>query len=164
MNTTIVYKCARTDMIECVVFQDGKVLCRTYMKREPSATAYIDTANIHLSSAYDAEQTLIPGVTKRVVKYAGRDLEFGSIRWNDDETYSFLFCNEEVQVIPLDKRSFAFRKGDETVATIARYRSSESVSDDRYRYDPVYQVTYTDDISQQTMILVMSFPMLYFGF
>ncbi len=164
MNTTVIYKCARTDLIECVTFQDGKVQCRTYMARTPSASAYIDTANIHLSSAYDAEQTLIPGVTKRVIRYAGRDLEFGAIRMNDDDTYSFLFRDEEITVVPLDKRSFAFRKNDETLATIARFRSSESVSDDQYRYDPVYQVTYTDTISQQALILVLSFPMLYFGF
>lgn len=163
-NTYTIYRSSRNDRIECDVFHDDKCLHKVYIKRGTSSPAYIDIDRIHLVSEYDVEQTLIPGVTKRDVRYRDHDIKFCSIKWNNDESYTVTFVDEVMDIIRLDSETFAFRKGDNTLALIRRYKEDREILHKDYDYEPIYSVTSEDKISDQVLITIFSFPVLYFGF
>ena len=97
MHNYPIYKNTRRDIIECATFLDDEICLKAYIKKEPSVVTYIDVANIHLKSDFDPDTTLIPGFTKRAVKYRDRDQVFVEICWNADESFTLRFPDEEGQ-------------------------------------------------------------------
>ncbi|MCR4950631.1 MAG: hypothetical protein K6A40_04850 [Solobacterium sp.] len=164
MNTYVIYKSSRTDRLECVTFSGDEIVLRAFMNRVPSAPAHIETAGIRLVSEFDVEQTLIPGVTKRVIMYDGYKDVFGEMLWNDDETYTLKFPDETVRIIRLDKRTFAFFHDDVCVVTLSGAKNQPRRSDGEYDYTPVYKAEAAENISQRTLYTALSFLVLYFGF
>ncbi|MBE6128277.1 MAG: hypothetical protein E7185_03275 [Erysipelotrichaceae bacterium] len=164
MHNYPIYKNTRRDIIECATFLDDEICLKAYIKKEPSVVTYIDVANIHLKSDFDPDTTLIPGFTKRAVKYRDRDQIFVEICWNADESFTLRFPDEEVDVVRQTRSSFAFKKGDRTLATISRIRAKDSRQVGRETYETVYDTEAEEDISQQALYILWCFPILYFGF
>ena len=165
MRSYTIYRSSRTGVLECCAFQDGRMILHTSMVTDGSAPVLIDTANIRLKSDYDSDQTLIPGVTKRTVFYSGKSTCFAEIKWNRDETYTIDFTDEEVKAIRPDGNSFVFEQSDRTIGTIDKNpRGERPVIYEDVRYEPSYTVEYEEGISQQALIMMMVFPILYFGF
>ena len=164
-KTYTIYRSSRKDRVECDVFRDEECIHKVYLKRGTSSPAYIDIGRVHLLSEYDVEQTLIPGVTRREVFYRDHDIKFCSMQWNSDESYTVTFSDEEVKIIRLDSESFAFRKGDTTLALITRFKKEDrEVFTKDYDYTPIYAVSCEGEVSDQVLITIFSFPVLYFGF
>ena len=159
-----IYRSSRKDRIECDVFRDGESIHKVYLKRGTSSPAYIDIDRIHLISEYDVEQTLIPGVTKREVIYRDHDIKFCSIQWNHDQSYTISFHDETINIVRLDSESFAFRKDKKNIAIITRYKEKRENLKLDYEYEPIYTVKCEEEISDQVLITIFSFPILYFGF
>ncbi len=164
MKNYTIYRSSRKDYAECDIFENGEVIHKAYIKKGTTSPAFIDSAKIHLQSEYDVEQTLIPGVTKRIVKYLHQDIKFAEIQWNSDETYTLRFPDDAFQIMRLDGETFAFRKGEKTVAMISRYKGDRVSIQSDYSYEPIYSVECEEDISTQCLIIVFGFPILYFGF
>ena len=121
MKSFTVYRSSRSGVLECVAFLDGTMILHTLMQKESTNNVRICTANINLKSQYDVEQTLIPGVTRRMVVYEESGLTFAQIKWNRDETYTIDTGDESFDVIRDSAQSFTFRKGEDTVGSIGRY-------------------------------------------
>ena len=164
MHIYPIYKNTRRDIIECATFLNDEICLKAYIKREPSVVTYIDVANIHLKSDFDPETTLIPGVTRRIVKYRDSDQTFVEICWNEDESFTLRFPDEEVDVVRQSRSAFAFKKGDRTLATIGRIRAKDTRQVGRETYETVYDTEAEEDISQQALYVLWCFPILYFGF
>ena len=104
-------------------------------------------------------------VTKRTVFYAGKNIRFADIRWNRDETYTVDFGDETFDAVRNDANSFSFFADDASIGKISRDVSGVSgIVKDDVRYEPSYTVEYDENISQQVLIMIMVFPILYFGF
>ncbi|MBR2067849.1 MAG: hypothetical protein IJ875_06290 [Solobacterium sp.] len=160
-----IYKSSRKDRVECDVFEGNTCLLSVYLEKGKSTPAYIHSTNIDLISHYDLEQTLIPGVTKRVIEYQKHDIIFGEIFWNSDESYSVYYPNDEViNIERMDNETFCFRKEDVTLAMISKYKYNQDLLKKDYEYKPIYTVECMADISDQCLITIFSFPILYFGF
>ncbi len=164
MNTYVIYKSSRKDRLECVTFSGDEIVLRAYMNRVPSAPAHIEAAGIKLISEFDVEQTLIPGVTKRVILYDGYKDVFAEMLWNEDETYTLKFPDETVRIIRMDKHTFTFFSNDVSVATLTGAKNAPRRHEGEYDYIPVYKAEAGDDISQRTLYTALSFLVLYFGF
>ena len=165
MKSCTIYRSSRAGVLECAAFADGKMMLHTSMAKDVSAPVMIETAHIRLKSDYDSEQTLIPGVTKRTVFYAGKNIRFADIRWNRDETYTIDFGDETFDAVRNDADSFSFFADDASIGKISRDVSGVSgIVRDDVRYEPSYTVEYDENISQQALIMIMVFPILYFGF
>lgn len=165
MKSYTIYRSSKPGVLECCAFQDDKMILRTSMVKDISAPVMIDTANIQLKSEYDAEQTLIPGVTKRTVFYCGKNIRFAEIRWNRDESYTVDFTDESFDAFRNDAESFSFTKDGYEIGTIDRNpRGGSPFTRDEIRYEPSYTVEYDEEVSQQALIMMMVFPILYFGF
>lgn len=165
MKSCTIYRSLRAGVLECAAFADGKMILHTSMAKGLSAPVMIETANIRLKSDYDTEQTLIPGVTRRTVFYAGKNIRFADIRWNRDETYTVDFDDESFDAVRLDAHSFNFSADGKDIGRIGRDTGGLSgVVTGDVRYEPSYTVEYDEKISQQMLIMIMVFPILYFGF
>lgn len=165
MKSYTIYRSSKPGVLECCAFQDGKMILRTSMVKDISAPVMIETANIQLKSDYDAEQTLIPGVTKRTVFYCGKNIRFAEIRWNRDESYTVDFGDETFDALRNDAESFSFtREGIETGTIDRNPRGEDIIIREGIRYEPSYTVEYDEKVSQQALIMMMVFPILYFGF
>ncbi len=163
-KTYTIYRSSNKARIECDVFCEGKCIHKVYLKRGTSSPAYIDIDRIHLVSEYDIDQTLIPGVTKREIVYRDHDIKFADIQWQNDQSYEVTFPDEKINIVRLDGQSFAFRDNDKTLARIMKSAKDEPSLQYDYKYEPVYSVVCEDDISDQVLITIFSFPILYFGF
>lgn len=165
MKSYTIYKSSRFGVLECVAFMEGKVILRTSMAKDVSAPVNIETAKIRLISDYDSEQTLIPGVTRRTVYYAGKNIRFCDIRWNKDESYTVDFDDEELAVVHNDQKTFTFEADGKKVGIIIKDTEGSSlVHKDGVRYESAYTVEFDEGVSQQAQIMIMVFPLLYFGF
>lgn len=165
MKSYTIYRSSRPGVLECVAFQDGKILLHTSKARDVSAPVNIETAGIRLKSDYDAEQTLIPGVTRRTVFYSGRNIRFCDIRWNKDETYTVDFGDETMDVSYPDAKTFRFMEDGRNIGTITKDPDGSSiVQKDGVRYESSYTAEFEEGVSQQVQIMIMVFPILYFGF
>lgn len=164
MKSYTIYTGSDFGMLKCAAYDGENVVLRTVMANETSAPVEIETANICLKSEYDAEQTLIPGVTKRTVYYKGLDLEFAIIRWNRDETYTIDFKDELIIAAHSDPRSYTFTIDGVQVASISRPADKTPLREGGVSYDPAYKVEYEEGLSQQALIMILVFPVLYFGF
>ena len=164
MKSYNVYRSSRPGVLECAVFENGKIILNTKMVKEPSAPVLIETANISLRSDYDTDQTLIPGVTKRTVYYSGTNLKFADIRWNRDETYTIDFGDDTFDAVREDKQSFTFTKDGKRVGAISRAGGIAAIRENGVSFDPSYRAEYDESLSQQELIMILVFPILYFGF
>lgn len=165
MKSYTIYRNSRNGVLECCAFNGGKMFLHTSMTKDNSAPVMIETANIRLKSDYDADQTLIPGVTKRTVFYRGMNIRFAEIRWNRDETYTIDFGDESMQAAQDSDSSFSFTQNGIPVGTITRTSRRETpVFKDGVSYEPSYVSAYDESTSQQAQIMMMVFPILYFGF
>lgn len=164
MHIYPIYKNTRRDIIECATFLNDEICLKAFIKREPSVVTYIDVANIHLRSDFDPDQTLIPGFTKRIVRYRDSEQVFCEICWNADESFTLRFPDEEVNVVRQSRSAFAFKKGEKTLATIGRIRAKDTREIDGQTYETVYDTEAEEDISQQALYILWCFPILYFGF
>lgn len=165
MKRYTIYRSSRPGVLECAAFKEGEMILHTSMAKDTSAPVMIETANIRLRSDYDTEQTLIPGVTRRTVFYAGRNIRFCDIRWNRDESYTVDFDDESFDAARIDAGSFRFYKGQQSIGRIVRETEGASArTGNDVRYEPSYTVEFEEGVSQQTQIMIMVFPILYFGF
>ena len=135
MKTYRIYRSSRAGVLECAAFENGEMFLHTMMTRDASAPVTIETANIRLRSDYDAEQTLIPGVTKRGVFYDGIEIPF-----------------------------VTFTQKGNRIGSIGVAGGADAVYDGDVKYEPSYTVEAEEGISQQTLIIMLVFPILYFGF
>ena len=164
MKTYRIYRSSRAGVLECAAFENGEMFLHTMMTRDASAPVTIETANIRLRSDYDAEQTLIPGVTKRGVFYDGIEIPFAEIKWNRDETYTVDFKDETFDAVRVDPKSFTFTQKGNRIGSIGVAGGADAVYDGDVKYEPSYTVEAEEGISQQTLIIMLVFPILYFGF
>lgn len=164
MKSYNVYRSSQPGVLECAVFADGKIILDTKMVKEPSAPVLIETANISLRSDYDTDQTLIPGVTKRTVYYSGTNLKFADIRWNRDETYTIDFGDETFDAVREDSQSFTFSLDGRKVGAINKAAEAASIKANGFSFEPSYRAEYDENLSQQILIMILVFPILYFGF
>ena len=159
-----IYRSSQPDRIVCAVFRGDECIYNAYLRKGETSPVYLDTLGIHLMSGYDVEQTLIPGLTKRVIEYCDHDITYAEIQWNNDETYSIRFPDEVVNIVRIDKDVFAFQEAGETIATISRYGKDRESLEKDYRYEPIYQVESVEGISSMCLSVVFGWPLLYFGF
>jgi len=165
MKEYTLYKCNRHDLIECDCFINETMILRSYMaKNSESAPVIMEVNGISLESEYDNQQTLIPGVTKRIVKYRESGLKFADLLWNRDESYTMAFGDETVTLVR-EGGSLSFKKENYTVAVFSRFSGEmKRIYQNNYEYTPMYTVEAAEDISQQALYLILSFPLLYFGY
>ena len=64
----------------------------------------------------------------------------------------------------LDPKSFTFTQKGNRIGSIGVAGGADAVYDGDVKYEPSYTVEAEEGISQQTLIIMLVFPILYFGF
>ena len=158
-----IYKSSRTDYLECVSYFGNRQILRTYAKQDPAEPVHVDADTVHLVSYYDLNQTLIPNVSKRYLQYANHDINFAEIQWLGNRVYRIVFPDDEVVQIKLKRKAFVIRNNAGEIGTIVQDNSGKMVADGGYHCTAVFHVSVADNISQQALYVLLSFPFLHFG-
>ena len=155
------YKYSATGIFGYAFYCGGQKICTAISCTVPSSAVWIQGYGIRWKSGFDKESTLVPGLTTRYV-FDDANAQVARLVYKSSGEYEIA----EAVLVRCGEISYSFFRDGEVIAQISRCEEKNiwkpaSIGDD---CEPWFAVDWEQELNPALRLLILSFPMLRFGF